>query len=71
MNPTRLPTSSSNGKRRREIWIDEGTGRVTRCNLAYINHNIHAGDNGRVVGYGNVHDGHHRHYFSVVELTNS
>jgi len=33
----------------------------------YINHNIHAGDNGRVVGYDNAHDGHHRHYFGAVE----
>lgn len=28
---------------------------------------LHAGDNGRVVGYDNAHDGHHRHYFGVVE----
>lgn len=39
----------------------------SRYNLAYINHNLHAGDNGRVVGYDNAHDGHHRHYFGVVE----
>ena len=55
-----------NGKLRREVWIDE-TGKVTRYNLAYINHNLYAGDNGRVVGYDNAHDGHHRHYFGVVE----
>ena len=55
-----------NGKLRREVWIDE-TGKVTRYNLAYINHSLYAGDNGRVVGYDNAHDGHHRHYFGVVE----
>jgi len=56
-----------NGKLRREVWIDEATRKITRYNLAYINHNIHPGDNGRVVGYDNAHDGHHRHYFGVVE----
>lgn len=55
-----------NGKLRREVWIDE-TGKVTRYNLAYINHSLYAGDNGRVVGYDNAHDGHHRHYFGEVE----
>jgi hypothetical protein len=56
-----------NGKLRREIWIDDATGRVTRYNLAYINHSLHAGDHGRVIGYDNAHDGHHRHYFGKVE----
>lgn len=56
-----------NGKLRREIWIDEATGRVSRYNLAYINHGLHAGDNGRVVGYDNAHDGHHRHYLGQIE----
>lgn len=56
-----------NGKLRREVWIDETTKKITRYNLAYINHNIHAGDNGRVLGYDNAHDGHHRHYFGVVK----
>ncbi len=27
---------------------------------------LHAGDNGRVVGYDNQHGYHHRHYFGVV-----
>jgi hypothetical protein len=35
--------------------------------LAYINHLIYSGDNGRVVGYDNAHDGHHRHYLGKVE----
>lgn len=56
-----------NGKLRREIWVDSVTGKVARYNLAYINHKLYAGDNGRVVGYDNAHDGHHRHYFGVVE----
>ena len=43
------------------------TRKLTRYNLAYINHALFAGDNGRVVGYDNAHDGHHRHVFGVVE----
>ncbi len=57
-----------NGKLRREIWVDEATDRVSRYNLAYINHSLHAGDNGRVVWYDNAHDGHHRHCFGKLEL---
>lgn len=56
-----------NGQLRRKIWVDSETGHVTRYNLAYINHGLHAGDHGRVVGYDNAHDFHHRHYFGVVE----
>ena len=46
---------------RREIWVD-GRGRVIRYNLAYINHAIYAGDDGRVLGYDSAHRHHHRHY---------
>jgi len=55
-----------NGELRREVWVDK-SGRVTRYNLAYINHDVHQGDNGRVVGYDNAHGFHHRHYFGQVE----
>ena len=63
----KISDKCGNGKLRREVWIDEATGRVTRYNLAYINHKVFTGDNGRVVGYDNAHDGHHRHYLGVVE----
>jgi len=46
---------------RREIWVDR-RGRVVRYNLAYINHLIYAGDDGRVLGYDSAHGQHHRHY---------
>lgn len=46
---------------RREIWVDR-RGLVARYNLAYINHLIYAGDNGRVLGYDSAHGYHHRHY---------
>jgi len=46
----------------------DGAGTVSRYNLAYINHDLHQGDNDRVVGYDNAHGFHHRHYFGRVEL---
>lgn len=54
-----------NGQLRREVWID-AQGRVTRYNLAYVNHALHGGDNGRVLGYDNRHGDHHKHAFGVV-----
>ena len=63
----KISDKRGNGRLRREIWVDAVTGKITRYNLAYINHCMHAGDNGRVIGYDNAHDGHHRHYFGVVE----
>lgn len=63
----KISDKRGNGKLRREVWTDQSTGVVTKYNLAYINHNIYSGDNGRVVGYDNAHDGHHRHYFGHVE----
>ena len=40
---------------------------VTRYNLAYINLSIFREDNGRVLGFDNAHDYHHRHYMGEVE----
>ncbi len=53
-----------NGTVRYEVWQDDGI--VTRYNLAYINHLIYSGDNGRVLGYDNRH-GHHRHIMGTIE----
>lgn len=61
-----------NGKLRREIWVD-ADGKVVRFNLAFINRNIHRGDNGRVLGYDSRHGVWHRHHLgevSPVEGTN-
>ena len=62
----KIAEKRGNGSLRREIWVD-ASGRVSRYNLAYINRNLYQGDNGRVVGYDNAHDGHHRHYFGKIE----
>jgi len=40
---------------------------VTRYNLAYVNHLVCQVDNGRVLGYDNRHNYHHRHYMGKVE----
>ena len=63
---TRLARKRGNGILRREVWVDS-QGKVVRYNLAYINHNVFQGDNGRVVGYDNAHGVHHRHYKGKVE----
>lgn len=61
-----LSSRNGNGVLRREVWVD-GHGKVVRYNLAYINHAISRGDNGRVVGYDNAHGFHHRHFMGEVE----
>jgi len=63
---TRLAAKRGNGILRREIWVD-AKGKVVRYNLAYINHDIFQGDNGRVLGYDNAHGVHHRHFKGKVE----
>lgn len=61
----KISDKRGNGKLRREVWVD-AKGRVVRYNLAYINHQLFQGDNGRVIGYDNAHGAHHRHYFGGV-----
>lgn len=60
-----IPRKRGNGIVRREVWVD-GSGRVTRYNLAYVNPQMFAGDNGRVLGYDNAHGFHHRHHYGKV-----
>jgi hypothetical protein len=63
----KISDKKGNGQLRREVWVDVRTGWVTRYNLAYINHRLYQRDNGRVLGYDNAHDGHHRHWFGQIE----
>ena len=51
---------------REEVWQTQD-GKVTKYNLAYINHLACRVDNGRVLGYDNSHDHHHRHFMGKVE----
>lgn len=64
-----LHKSRGNGILKRRVWA-ANDGEVTRYSLAYINHHIHTGDNGRVLGYDNAHNYHHRHYMGKIEFVN-
>ncbi len=44
-----------------EVWHDRD-GQVVKYSLAYINPALCGADNGRVLGYDNSHDHHHRHF---------
>jgi hypothetical protein len=55
------------GKLREEVWQDPTTGKVVRYNLAFINHLMYRGDNGRVLGYDVAHGYHHRHFMGKTE----
>ena len=60
------------GRRRRgailkeEVWQNTD-GEVVKYSLAYINPAACNADNGRVLGYDNSHDYHHRHFRGEVE----
>ena len=64
-----LKPKSGGGLLSYEVWgyAEGGKTVVTRYNLAYINHAIHRGDNGRVLGFDNAHGYHHRHHMGEVE----
>jgi hypothetical protein len=64
-----LKPKSGGGLLSYEVWgyREQGKTVVTRYNLAYINHAIHRGDNGRVLGFDNAHGYHHRHFKGKVE----
>ena len=64
-----LKPKSGGGLLSYEVWgaVVKGVTVVTRYNLAYINPLAYAGDNGRVLGFDNAHDYHHRHFMGRVE----
>lgn len=64
-----LKPKSGGGLLSYEAWgyVEKGKTVVTRYNLAYINHAIYQGDNGRVLGFDNAHGFHHRHFMGEVE----
>ena len=49
-----------------EVWHDPD-GQVIKYSLAYINPAVCGLDNGRVLGYDNSHDHHHRHFLGRQE----
>jgi len=63
-----LKVGSGGGILSFEVWgyVAGGKTVVTRYNLAYINRLIYQKDNGRVLGFDNAHDYHHKHYMGKV-----
>jgi uncharacterized protein YfaT (DUF1175 family) len=47
--------------------VEDINGDVVKYNMAYINHDLYQQDNGRVIGYDNAHDYHHKHHFGEIE----
>ena len=58
---TQVSCNLGRGVIREEVWVDSRNA-IARYNLAFINHQIYGGDNGRVLGYDNKHGQHHRHF---------
>lgn len=56
-----LPKRHGGGTIKMELWADDN-GNMVKYSLAYINFEIFSGDNGRVLGYDNAHNYHHKHY---------
>lgn len=48
-----------------EVWINSKQ-EMVKYSIAYINPKIFAGDNGRVLGYDNAHNYHHKHYYGNI-----
>jgi len=64
-----LSKRKGGGMIRIEAW--EGSdGVIVKYNIAYINHNLCQEDNGRVLGYDNAHDYHHKHLLGKVSPIN-
>jgi hypothetical protein len=67
---TKIEEHRLKGKRKgallkEQVWFENG--QVVAYSLAYINLQRCSVDNGRVLGYDNSHDYHHRHYMGRVE----
>lgn len=61
-----LPKKAGNGILRYFLTVDNNR-KLLRYSLAYINYQLYSLDNGRVIGYDNDHNYHHRHCMGVIE----
>jgi len=52
-----------------EAWEDS-KGKIVKYSLAYVNLLMFSGDNGRVLGYDNTHQYHHRHFMGEITPVN-
>ena len=53
-------------KLKEEVWETED-GEVVKYSVAYINPSVCGADNGRVLGYDNSHNHHHKHFMGKSE----
>lgn len=60
-----LPKSKGGGTIKIEAW-ENNDGKVVKYNIAFINHQLFQKDNGRVLGYDNAHNYHHKHFFGEI-----
>jgi hypothetical protein len=59
-----VPSQNGGGVIKFEAW--EYKDEIIKYNMVYINKNIFPNDNGRVMGYDNSHNFHHKHYFGEI-----
>jgi uncharacterized protein YfaT (DUF1175 family) len=59
-----VPSTKGGGIIKFEAWKSDEN--IVKYNMVYINKNITSLDNGRVLGYDNAHDFHHKHYFGEI-----
>ena len=50
------------------VTVDDKTHKLVNYSFAYINHQLCALDNGRVLGYDNRHGAEHRHFMGKITL---
>jgi len=59
-----VPTQKGSGVIKFEAWEYEN--QIVKYNMFYINKEIFPNDNGRVIGYDNSHNFHHKHYLGEI-----
>ena len=59
-----VPYEKGDGIIKFEAWEFEGS--IVKYAMAYINRSIFPNDNGRVMGYDNSHNFHHKHYLGQI-----
>ncbi|MDX8412520.1 MAG: DUF6516 family protein [Mariprofundales bacterium] len=64
-----LPKHKGGGLIRIEAW-ENSNNIIIKYNISYINFALCQVDNGRVFGYDNAHDYHHKHFFGKITPIN-
>jgi len=59
-----IPYEKGGGIIKFEAWEYEN--QIVKYNMVYINKSVFPNDNGRVMGYDNSHNFHHKHYFGQI-----